>query len=159
MIRDLLELRIMLEPPIAAICAERATKEEMAELWQLHKQVEYQIQHGQNYTEYDIKLHCNIAKHAHNDVLMILLPEITKGVTLFISSTGDALLQKTIETHGKIVKAIQRRDRQASYDAMLQHLENNQEYLNEAFFNEGNDEKYDYSYNLQHLKTDDNISG
>ena len=149
MIRDLLELRMMLEPPIAAICAERATKEEINELWQLHKNIEHQIRNGQQYTEFDVRLHCNIAKHTHNDIIMTLIPEITKGVSLFVESTGEALLQKTIDTHSKIVRAIQNRDKQASYDAMYQHLKDNQDYLNSTIFNNDKDEKYDYIYNFQ----------
>ena len=130
LISELLELRIMLEPPIAAICAERATENEIQELWLLHKQVEEQIINGMNHTESDVMLHCKIAEHTHNDVLMILLPEITRGVALFIESTGKSLLQITIDTHEKIVSSIQRRDKQASYDAMLQHLKYNQEFIN-----------------------------
>ena len=135
LISDLLELRMMIEPPIAAICAERATENEINELWLLHKQVEYQINNGQNHTEFDVRLHCKIAEHAHNDVLMILLPEITKGVALFIRSSKSSLLQMTIDTHEKIVHSIQMRDKQASYDAMLEHLRYNQEFLNSLFKN------------------------
>jgi len=136
LVSDLLELRMMLEPPIAAICAERATDNEIHELWLLHKQVENQIKNGQNHTEFDVMLHCKIAEHAHNGVLMILLPEITKGVTLFIQSTKASLLQMTIDTHENIVQSIQMRDKQASFDAMLQHLRYNQDFLNNFFFNQ-----------------------
>ena len=136
-ISDLLELRMMLEPPIAAICAERATESEIHELWLLHKQVEYQIINGQDHTDYDVRLHCKIAEHAHNNVLMTLLPEITRGVTLFIKSTKASLVQMTIDTHERVVISIQRRDKQASFDAMYEHLKNNQDFLNDYFF--GND--------------------
>jgi DNA-binding FadR family transcriptional regulator len=135
-VRELLELRIILEPHIAALCAERATEAEIKELWRLHKNVEALIESGRDHTEYDVKFHCKIAECTRNDIIITLIPEITKGVTLFITYTGEALLQMTIATHERIVRGIMARNRQEAFDAMLQHLEYNQQYIERVYTRE-----------------------
>jgi len=136
LVQDILELRMMLEPANAAFCAERATEQEIQELWQLHKQVEAQIRRKENHTVHDVAFHCKIAECTRNDIIKILQPEISKGVTIFIAYTKELLYEQTIDTHRQIVQAIQDRDRQAAFDAMLQHLKYNQEVLSHIDFNQ-----------------------
>ena len=141
LLSDLFELRMILEPQIAIICVEKASEEEIDDVWKLHKQVEQCIRHGKEYTESDVQFHCKIAEYTHNDIFKILLPEITKGISIFIEYVGDALLKETIEAHKMIAQAIMNRDRQGSFDAIYQHLKQEHDCFNRIFYDKAVMEK------------------
>ena len=63
---DLLEVRNIIEPAIAALAAHHATPEQIAEMEQLYDQMEYHILHGQDYLEEDMKFHRAIAQASGN---------------------------------------------------------------------------------------------
>lgn len=129
--RDLLELRTMLEPDIAACCALRASQQEKEQIIELAQKVELEILQGRDHSDYDVAFHCKIAECTQNDIIKILLPEITKGVQLFVATTGTRLLEMTIETHRQIALSIHRSDAEGARQAMQRHLEYNRKVLEE----------------------------
>lgn len=54
---DLLEVRNIIEPAIAALAARHATPEDIAEMESLYNLMEYHILHGQDYLDEDMKFH------------------------------------------------------------------------------------------------------
>lgn len=54
---DLLEVRNIIEPAIAALAARHATPEDIAEMESLYNLMEYHILHGQDYLNEDMKFH------------------------------------------------------------------------------------------------------
>ena len=95
---DLLEVRNIIEPAIAALAAHHATPEQIAEMEQLYDQMEYHILHGQDYLEEDMKFHRAIAQASGNLVAPQLTPIITASVEVFTEGTHRTLLQETLDT-------------------------------------------------------------
>jgi len=120
--RDLLEVRIIIEPPIAALAAKNALPEEITELENLCSQVEVLLHAGRDYTEKDVLFHKKIAELSKNIVVPNLIPIISVAVDLFTSLTGRKLVSETLETHREIVDAIKRHDGEWAYEAMYLHL-------------------------------------
>ena len=122
LIMDLLEVRIIIEPRIAAMAAFAATKEDIAELQHLCKEVERLIAQEENHMIADIALHTKLAESSGNIVVPNLLPIIQNAISLFVTLTNQGLRQETIENHRMIVDAIAARDANAASEAMLLHL-------------------------------------
>lgn len=131
---DLLELRFIMEPGIAASCAHRASKEDVEEIERLAKNVSDCIKAGLDHTELDVAFHCKIAQSTGNEILNVLFPEIVKGVRLFTSLLGDRIIKEIGADHEHIAQAIAEGDAVSAYNAMLVHLERNKyaikDYLN-----------------------------
>ena len=72
--RDLIQIRLMLEPPIAALAAQNATKEDLQKLEDLLLEVETLIARRADYAKADIRFHEQIANCSHNSVMSNLVP-------------------------------------------------------------------------------------
>ena len=123
--KDLLELRIQLEPWIAATAAERATDKDIELMFEQCGKVEKLIEQGINHLEEDKKFHISIANCMHNSVIPKLIPIITFSVSLFGTLSKNSLTNETVIQHRQIAEAIRNRDPQAARDAMLAHLYSN----------------------------------
>lgn len=131
--QDLLEIRIIMEPSIASLCAQRAKQEDIDEIWSLAKQVSQEIKARIDHTEADVALHCKIAECVGNDVLMVLLPEIIKGIRLFTEMLESRIIFDVIGDHERIAEAISQRDSEKAREAMLAHLLRNKYALEDYF--------------------------
>lgn len=103
---DLLEVRNIIEPAIAALAARHATPEDIAEMESLYNLMEYHILHGQDYLDEDMKFHRTIARASGNLVAPQLAPIITASVEVFTEGTHRTLLQETLDTHKAVLEAI-----------------------------------------------------
>ena len=81
--KDLLQVRIMLEPQIAALAAQCAKEHEIKELEEILEEMEAAMKKREDYSELDTKFHTKIAQCTHNIVMENLLPVIGK-VWLFL---------------------------------------------------------------------------
>lgn len=122
---DLLEIRFMMEPSIAACSAMRASGEDKKEILSLADKVADCIKSGVDHTEQDVAFHCKIAESTGNDILTVLIPEIVKGIRLFSQVLEDRILHEVVGAHGRIAQAISEMDAEKAYKAMLAHLESN----------------------------------
>lgn len=128
---DLFEIRMMLEPEIAALAAERATEEEVESLQKTADEVAALCESGEQHTEKDIEFHEKIAKYSKNMVTTKLIPVIQEGVSVFIHMTDRALAMDTIRTHQRIVDAIREHTPKKAKEAMIEHLQKNKEKIEE----------------------------
>lgn len=130
---DLLELRFIMEPIIAALSARFAGLDDVSEIQRLADEISKCIITGVNHVETDVAFHCKIAQSTGNDVLKVLFPEIVKGVRLFSEMLEDKIIDVVGLHHEKIAQAIANRDSMSAYQAMMSHLEKNraafEEYL------------------------------
>ena len=122
---ELLEVRKMLEPPIAARAALLATPEEIARMEQIVDRQAERLRRGELPIDEDTEFHYVIATAARNsvilqviDVLMDLLQE-SRQQSLQVQGRP----QKSVEGHRLILDGIRRRDPGATEAAMRQHLE------------------------------------
>lgn len=119
---DLVNVRLLLEPGIAAMAARNATPEDIQRLERLCSRVETKIRNGQPYIEDDIALHTCIAESSKNMVVEQLVPIIDTAVMMFVNVTHKQLTEETILTHRMIVNAIAAHDPIGATGAMNMHL-------------------------------------
>lgn len=120
--KELYQIRVRLEPWIAQLAAQNATDEDIAELKRWEAEIKELIPANKNYLPADQSFHVAIANCTHNRVLPTLIPTITFSVHLFGKMNYKKMGEETLVTHRNIVAAIERRDPQAAYDAMIEHL-------------------------------------
>jgi GntR family transcriptional repressor for pyruvate dehydrogenase complex len=123
-LRDIFELRFLLEPPIAAMAARRATPQDIARLEATLKEQEQQIHLGQSGVEADVAFHAALAQATHNGALLRL------GATLMevLAPSRDTHLQMpersrlSLLSHRRILEAIQARSVTQARKAMEDHV-------------------------------------
>lgn len=125
LIAELLDIRKMIEPALAARAAVHATREEIARLEDLLRRQREKIVRGEPAVEEDTEFHYVIALAAKNgvvrrviDVLMRLLRE-----TRARSLQTHGRPQRSLAGHKRILEAIKRRDPEAAERAVRQHVE------------------------------------
>lgn len=126
---ELSEVRLMLEPEIAALACEYATPEQKEELKRLCDETEELYLAGKNHTQKDIEFHTCIARCSGNRVVEQILPIIQTAVVTFINLTHRRLMDETIETHRAITDAVLSGDSVGGKCAMIMHLTYNRQML------------------------------
>ena len=126
---DLSDLRLMLEPQLAARSARSASLEDIQTLQTLCTRVEERILAGEDYGQEDVAFHVKIAKMTGNTVMPQLIPLIAQGISLYVNLTNHTCAGTAAATHQAVVDAIRAHDEQAAYAAMQRHLLENRETL------------------------------
>lgn len=119
---DLIQIRVMLEPPIAALAAQNATAEDIAALEIILMELEECMARRQDYAEKDSQFHAQIAGCSHNLVMTNLVPVITNGVRVFAGSVQETEYENTRQSHRRIFEAIRDRRPVDAQQAMYFHL-------------------------------------
>ena len=122
---DLLEIRLMLEPEIAAMAAVHAGAQDLKEIAAQCSAVQKQIDAGEDYTQGDMLFHRLIARACGNRVVANLLPVIHSSIALCIDITGWIYREDTRREHRRITDALLRRDAAGARYGMITHLNTN----------------------------------
>jgi len=124
LVGELLDFRLMLEPPLAARAAGHATPEQVAQMEEILRRQDKRVRAGELAVEEDSEFHYSIALASGNsvvlkvmDVVMDLLRE-----TRSRSLQSEGRPQKSLAGHKRILAAIKRRDAEAAEAAMRQHI-------------------------------------
>jgi len=124
LLAELLEVRKMFEPPLAARAASLARAEDIARLEEIYARQVTKVGRGEVAIAEDSEFHYAIATTARNrvalkvvDVLMDLLQESRER-----SLQVPGRMQRSLAGHRLILAAIKRRDPRAAESAMRQHL-------------------------------------
>lgn len=124
LIEELLDIRKMIEPALAARAAERATAEDLARLEDVVRRQSAKTLRGEEAVEEDTEFHYEIALAARNgvvrrviDVLMRLLRD-TRARSLQTHGRPE----RSLAGHRRILGAIKRRDAAAAERAVRRHL-------------------------------------
>ncbi len=126
---ELFELRLMIEPEIASLAAQKAGDEEKRRLQELCRQVEELYSSEQDHLQKDVEFHTHIARCSQNRVVELLIPLIDSAVITFGNLTHRKLKQETLETHRAIADAICQGDSVGARCAMIMHLTYNRQML------------------------------
>src|SRR5579884_915972 len=125
MITELLDVRKIIEPALAARAAVHASPEQLAQLESIVSRHRQKVQQGESGIEEDSEFHYTIALASDNsvvlkvvDVLMDLLRE-TRERSLQV----EGRQAKSLAGHQRILTALKRRNPQAAESAMRRHLE------------------------------------
>lgn len=132
---DLIQVRVMLEPPIAALAAQNATAEDIRELESILLELEGLMTRREDYSDKDSQFHARIAGCSHNLVMINLVPVITDGVRVFAGSVRETEYEQTLKSHRRIYEAIRDRKSVEAQQAMYFHLMyNDNRYKGEVHF-------------------------
>lgn len=126
---ELFEVRLMLEPEIAALAAEHASPEELETLARLCDETEALYRSGKNHSKKDVEFHTCIAHCSKNRVVEMLIPIINTAIITFVNLTHRQLMQETLDTHRAILNAITDQDPVGARCAMIMHLTYNRQFL------------------------------
>lgn len=126
---ELFEVRLMLEPEIAANAAQNASEEDIKLLRQLCDETERLYLAGEDHIPKDIEFHTCIARCSKNRVVETLIPIINTAVMTFANLTHRTLMQETLDTHRAVTEAIAGRDSVGAKCAMVMHLTFNRQAL------------------------------
>jgi DNA-binding FadR family transcriptional regulator len=132
LVKDLLEMRMMIEPTVASMAARAATEDDIRDLRRLAGEIEILINTDQDHTKRDIAFHARIAESSGNIVAPTLMPMIQQGITLFVDMTKRSLRQETVDTHRAIVNAIAAHHPKKAAEAMALHIAYNRRRLGEV---------------------------
>lgn len=125
---ELMELRWMIEPNVAALAAERATEEDIAELERICKETEDKIRAGINHSQSDQQFHIAISKAAHNSIAAVVVRQMftinhVDYLPDYLKNKLPDRLSQTITLHRQILDAIKAHDADKAQAAMVRHLE------------------------------------
>lgn len=124
---DLFEVRLMIEPEIAALACRNGSAEELRQLKRLCDETEQLYLSSRNHISKDIEFHTCIAKCSKNQVVEMLIPVINTAVYTFANLTHHMLREETIKTHRAVTDAILKRDSVGAKCAMMMHLTYNRQ--------------------------------
>jgi GntR family transcriptional repressor for pyruvate dehydrogenase complex len=123
-LQDIFELRMVLEPSIAALAAQRATPQDLAQLEAILQKQTHQIQKQKNIAETDAAFHAALAEATHNHALQQMGATLMKVLS---PSRNESLqtprrAQLSLTSHRRILDAIKERSSLAARQAMEDHL-------------------------------------
>lgn len=122
LVEDLMQIRCIIEPQIAALAAQNATPQDIEILGKLCNEVEELIGKGQDFTQKDRDFHAQLAACSHNMVMSNLIPVICEGITVFSSAVAESEFAQTVKSHREIFDAVRERRASDAQQAMLFHL-------------------------------------
>lgn len=124
--KQLFEIRKVLETQAAAWAAERATEEEIEELMKMIKEVKSKKKLDLALArDYDERFHTKIIRASHNNVLLKVMSGLFDVLDKVRTKTAivPGRAAKSINDHEAIAIAISNRDAQKASEAMFQHIE------------------------------------
>ena len=124
LIAQLLETRLLIEPNVAALAAQRRNEDHLAEMKALLDKMDNAYLHGENYTPYDAEFHSVIAKCSGNDVIMRLLPTIHESIRAGYHHTKrvEGSYQRASQCHLDMYRAIMEHDSERARSAAQRHM-------------------------------------
>ncbi len=124
-IEDLMQVRAVLEPAIAALAAKNATQEQVQRLDKALLEMEQNLSDGRKYIEADNLFHIALANASNNLVFELLENSIVdlfqESRRLAVSNPGAT--ERARKLHERVFHAIQARDPDAAYIAMEKHMQ------------------------------------
>ena len=131
LVAELLDVRKMLEPPLAGRAATNASADDIVHLADILRRQGEKVRRGELAIEEDSEFHYNIARAARNSVIIKVL-DVLMGLlrkTRERSLQVGGRLQRSFAGHRRILRAIERRDAAAAEAAMRRHLEQIEEII------------------------------
>ncbi len=137
---DIFELRILLEPQIAFLAAQRITDQDRARLDEMIRQQERAIAENRDYQEHDLAFHDFIAACTGNEAISRLMEKVQDMLT---ESRDEPLRSprrdaESFAGHQRIHQALRERDADRAREAMIRHLQETQHRL---FTNTGDNDE------------------
>lgn len=123
-LRDIFEMRHLLEPQIAFLAAQRVNLQDLAQMREILEEQEQQIARGETGVNADTDFHFALAVATHNSAMI----KVVSAVEDILSLSRDQSLQepgrpqRSLASHRQILKMVQERDIHGARQAMEHHL-------------------------------------
>jgi GntR family transcriptional repressor for pyruvate dehydrogenase complex len=123
-LRDIFELRMLLEPPIAALAAQRAAPADIERLRAILKEQAEQVQRGITGAEADQSFHSALAEATGNSALL----RLSSTLMAVLAPTRDERLQTpqrirlSLQSHQRILDAVAAGNLKEARQAMEEHI-------------------------------------
>ena len=129
LVRELFELRRILEPAIAARAAEKASAEDIEALAAAYAAMERSADDNERFIEPDADFHKTIVRSVENRMVDALGSVIEAALTISLRLSLDAPdgQRPSLPLHKKVLDAIRRRDRTGAARAMELLIDNAQQ--------------------------------
>lgn len=133
LVKDLFELRYLVEPTMTAKAARYITSKQISELEKLSHKIEDSIENKTlDHLEYDIQFHSIIAEASQSIPFNNLFSIIYESIVLYNKNYSTSIIkEETITSHKEILQALKERDEMSAYDAALIHIVKNRRTLTE----------------------------
>jgi GntR family transcriptional repressor for pyruvate dehydrogenase complex len=134
---ELLEARLIIEPPLVRMVAERASAADIARLETAHKRAFRAVKAGTYTVALGLEFHMALVEIAQNRVLMRLFQSIAdelrmqRGVLILSHMSKEDLLRE-LKEHEEILDRIKRRDGDGAAELLTTHLRTAVRILSEA---------------------------
>lgn len=124
LIAHLLEMRLLIEPGVAALAAQRRQEDDLAQMKVLLDKMDNAYLHGEDYTPYDAEFHSIIARAARNGVVERLLPTIHESIQAGYHHTRrvEGSYQRASQCHQELYRAIMDHDVDRARLAAQRHM-------------------------------------
>lgn len=118
------EVRTLLEVRLAALAAERATDEDIAQLRKVHERMEEEAEDVEAASRDDLEFHRTIARATQNELYLMLMDSIGGAlIDIRRENLASGSAPTTLEQHARILDRIAARDPQGAREAMSAHLD------------------------------------
>lgn len=124
-LHELVEARMIIEHAMVGMAAERATKEEIAEIKHHHNQLKAAKRLGKKAVQADLAFHAALAKASHNSVLARFLAELRQPMRSMMEQKASVFMDydRVSEQHEVIMEAIEAHNTEKTQSALKKHLE------------------------------------
>ena len=124
LVQELVDVRCMVEPPLAARAAAHATPAQLEQLEEILRRQRRKVTRGERTVDEDTEFHSQIARAAGNRVMIAMLDTL---VGLLAETRGRVLQDEeralsSLEGHRLVLRAIRRRDADGAETAMRRHI-------------------------------------
>ena len=121
---QLLETRLLIEPGVAAMAAQRRKQEHLEKMKVLLDKMDNAYLHGEDYTPYDAEFHSVIAQCTGNDVVTRLLPTIHESIKAGYQHTQrvEGSYQRASQCHLEMYRGIMENDSERARQAAQRHM-------------------------------------
>lgn len=127
-LRDLFEMRLLLEPRAASLAAENATNADLQLLRDIVEKMRHHPDTGESYAVYhrfallDQEFHDTLARAAGRPLLADAVTRLHAHLHLFRLTSAPGAAGTTIDEHEQILDALVRRNPERAAEAMAAHL-------------------------------------
>lgn len=130
---DMVTLRLILEPEMASMAAQFATRKDIQDIKYYCEEVEQLIEQGEDYHKADAGFHIAIAKASGNGVIHKITQVIHSSIKKNIFMTDNILCKDTVIFHRRITNCIENGDINGARYAMINHLDAQRQFLIENY--------------------------
>ncbi len=124
-LRDLQELRRLIEPAAVGMAAERATQQDLEELEAAYEGMRLAVENQGDYVTHDLRFHQGLLKASHNQMIQ----QMSRAMGALLLTSFELSSRKpngpaqSLPLHRAVLDAVLARNPQAAIDASLQQID------------------------------------